>query len=117
MVKERKRFTEIKAAAIFIQRVWRSKKDVELARQQFGRVKEAVRLIQAHVRGRQVRERYLRQQAAARLIQRQLRGWRGRRKVEALREERRREMAATKLQAWLKSRLLFSDGRKLLWSP
>merc|ERR1712130_877940 len=102
MLMERKRFTETRAAAIFIQRYWRSKKEVELARQQFVGVKKAVRLIQAHVRGRQVRERYLQQQAAARLIQRQLRGWRGRREVEALREERRREVAATMLQAWLK---------------
>jgi len=65
-------------------------------------VKKSVTLIQAHVRGRQVRERYLRQLTAVGLIQRQTRGWLCRRKIEALRREKKREAAATKLQAWLR---------------
>merc|ERR1719234_1738693 len=102
MVRERKRFTEVKAAAIAIQRHWRSRKEVEVTRQKFAAVKKSVRLIQARVRGGQVRKRYQQQQAAVRLIQRQVRGWSSRRRVAALREGRRREQAATKIQAWLK---------------
>merc|ERR1719282_1817922 len=76
--------------------------EVKEAREKFRAVKKSVTLIQAHVRGRQVRERYLRQLTAVGLIQRQTRGWLCRRKVETLRREKKREAAATKLQAWLR---------------